>query len=60
MTQYQKRKEQIRKEAIQWQYDITNHRECFGDAWISYKKNYFKGLAETYGLVREFKKMGII
>lgn len=60
MNQYQARKEQIRKQAIQWKNDLTNHREQFGDAWIPYMQNHFKSLAETYGLIKEFKKMGII
>lgn len=60
MTPYHKRKEQIHRQAQQWIYDITNHRECFGDAWLPYMKNYFKRYAKIYGLTKEFKKMGII
>lgn len=57
-TNYQKRKEAARQEAIDWQHDFPNHNYSYGE--IAYWCAYFEELAKRYGLTEEFKENGII
>lgn len=58
MNKYQRAKEKIRSEAIDWQNDFENHNYSYAD--LIYWEDYFRGLAKKYGLVREFEMNGII
>lgn len=58
MNEYQKRKEDARQEAIDWQADFENHNYSYGE--LAFYSNYFEKKAKRYGLLREFRTEGII
>ena len=55
---YEKRKADVRAEAIDWQSDFCNHNYSYGE--LAYYSDYFERLGRRYGLLREFKNEGII
>lgn len=57
MNNYQKRKEEARNEAIEWQLDFENHNYSWSE--LSYYVGYFTALGKKYGLLREFRENGI-
>lgn len=57
MTNYQKRKEAIRQEAIDWQIEVSEiNYSCEGLAIVG---DYFHKMGKRYGLLREFRENGI-
>lgn len=54
---YEKRKAEVREEAIEWQSDVGNH--CYSCWSLAIKQDYFRRLGKRYGLLREFKENGI-
>ena len=58
MNYYQKKKQQLRAEAIQYQIDNANNSLSWGD--IVSAQDYFNTFARQYGLIREFKREGIL
>lgn len=57
MNNYEKQKEELREEAIEWQNDG-------GEKWYTWseieeKVNYFETQGKKYGLLREFHENGI-
>ena len=57
MNYYQKRKEQVRQEAIEWQLDFSNHNYSWGELTIW--QEHFERLGRRYGLLREFHENAI-
>lgn len=57
MNYYQKRKEQIRQEAIEWQLDFSNHNYSWGE--LAVWQEHFERLGRRYGLLREFHENAI-
>lgn len=55
MTNYEKRKEEIREQAIEWQ----ESNKYYTWAEISEKVHYFAEQGRKYGLLREFHENGI-
>lgn len=51
---YQKRKNAVHNEAIEWQYDFNNHSYSWGE--IAYYQEYFERLGRRYGLLTEFRE----
>lgn len=51
---YEKRKAEVREEAIEWQSDFCNHNYSYGE--LAYFSDYFTRLGKRYGLLREFKE----
>lgn len=58
MNKYQRAKERIRNEAVEWQSGFCDQNYSYGE--LAYWGDYFGRLAKRYGLVREFKENGII
>lgn len=58
MSNYQKRKESVRSEAIKWQLDFCNHNYSCGE--LAYYGNYFETLGRRYGLLKELRENGVI
>jgi hypothetical protein len=58
MKTYQERKEEARNEAIEWQYSAGEKNYYMSEMAEFYQ--YFLKLAKRYGLIKEFKKNGII
>jgi hypothetical protein len=54
---YQKRKAEVREEAIEWQVDFSEHNYSYGE--LAYYGDYFERLGKRYGLLREFKENAI-
>lgn len=54
---YQERKEEIRNEAIEWQYDFSNHNYSYYE--LMEFGEYFYKLGKRYGLLKEFHENGI-
>lgn len=54
---YQKRKAEVREEAIEWQADFGEHNYSYGE--LAYFEDYFRRLGKRYGLLREFKENAI-
>ena len=54
MTNYQKRKEEVRNEAIDWQLDFCNHNYSYGE--LSVFQSYFEKMGKRYGLLKEFRE----
>ena len=54
---YQKRKAEVREEAIEWQADFAEHNYSYGE--LAYYGDYFERLGKRYGLLREFKENAI-
>lgn len=57
MSNYQKRKAEVRQEAIDWQLDFCNHNYTWGE--LATYGDYFYNLGRRYGLLREFRENGI-
>ncbi len=57
MTKYQKMKEKVRQEAIDWQWDFCNHNYSYEEL-IEFQ-SYFERLGKRYGLLKEFRENGI-
>lgn len=57
MARYQKMKEKVRQEAINWQLDFCNHNYSQGEL-IKFQ-SYFEQLGRRYGLLAEFRENGI-
>lgn len=57
MGNYQKRKAEVRQEAIDWQLDFCNHNYTWGE--LTAYGDYFYNLGRRYGLLREFRENGI-
>ena len=58
MTYYQRRKEQIRQEAIDWSLDFNNHNYSWGE--LADWQDYFTKYGKRYGLLNEFRNEAII
>lgn len=58
MNAYQRAKERARNKAIEWQSGFCDQNYTRGE--LVYYQNYFERLGRSYGLVREFRKNGII
>ncbi len=54
---YEKRKAEVREEAIKWQADFGEHNYSYGE--LVYFEDYFRRLGKRYGLLREFKENAI-
>ena len=57
MNYYQRRKEQVRQEAIEWQLDFSNHNYSWGE--LAIWQEHFERLGRRYGLLREFHENAI-
>lgn len=57
-TYYQRKKEELRNEAIDWQADFSNHSYSWWD--IADYQDDFERRARKFGLIREFRENGII
>ena len=57
MTNYQKRKEAARQEAIDWQYEASEQDLSYGE--LAVIGNYFYKLGKRFGLLREFRENAI-
>ena len=57
MIYYQRRKEQVRQEAIEWLLDFNNHIYSWGE--LAEWGDYFYKLGKRYGLLREFHENAI-
>lgn len=57
-TDYERGKDYARAEAMRWLHDTANGAKDWGDVWDAW--DYFEKLARRFGLVREFRKNGII
>lgn len=58
MSYYQKRKEEARQRAKEWQADFSRSSLSWGVCCEVY--SIFCDLAKRYGLTKEFKENGII
>jgi hypothetical protein len=58
MSYYNKRKEELRQEAIQWEYDFPERKMSYYE--LMCEQYYFYKYGKRYGLIREFKENGII
>ena len=58
MTTYQKNKNRIRKEAIKCQKNLEKQGYIWGDMLV--ETDYYETMGKRYGLVKEFRKKGII
>lgn len=55
MTKYQKRQDEVRQQAIDWQQcEWNDEKEFMEKTW------YFYTMGKRYGLLREFQENGII
>ena len=52
MTYYEKRKEAVRNEAIEYQLTFEENNYSWGE--VAEKEAYFRELGKRYGLLREF------
>jgi len=57
-TEYQRRKEQAREQAKQWQNEFADASHSWGE--IAQATARFERLARRYGLTHEFRENGII
>lgn len=57
MNNYQKRKEAIRQEAIDWQIESAEQNLSYGELFEI--GNYFYKLGKRFGLLREFRENAI-
>lgn len=57
MSTYQKRKQELRNQAIEWQLDFENHNYSWME--LGYWQSYFRTLGKRYGLLTEFRENGI-
>lgn len=58
MNKYQKEKERVRQEAIEWQHSLHDNYFSGLNLWLN--QDYFSKMAKRYGLKKEFKENGII
>lgn len=58
MNYYNKRKEKLRDEAIQWSYDTSEREMSYYDLMV--EQSYFYEQGKRYGLIREFRENGIL
>ena len=58
MKTYKERKEEVRNEAIEWQYSVGENNYYMSE--MAYFGEYFYKLAKRYGLIKEFRENGII
>lgn len=58
MTKYEERKNEVREEAIEYQYDFGNHNYSYLEC-ANHTEHFYK-LGKRYGLLREFRENGII
>lgn len=58
MNYYNKRKEKLRDEAIQWQFDFSERTMSYYDLMV--EQSYFYEHGKRYGLLREFRENGIL
>lgn len=57
MSDYQKQKERIRHEAIEWQHDYCLHDYSYVE--LIEHQYYFENMGRRYGLLTEFRENGI-
>ena len=57
MTSYQRRKEEIREQAIEWQHNFCDNN--YDMLELANTQNNFAKLGKRYGLLREFHENGI-
>lgn len=57
MSYYTRKKAELRQEAIDWQYDFSNHNYSWGELY--YWGAHFERLGKRYGLLKEFRENGI-
>ena len=55
---YQKRKEQARQEAIEWQHEFADDKYSW--AQIHAYQEYFSIIGKRYGLLKEFRENCIV
>ena len=58
MNYYNKKKEELRDEAIQWSYDTSERTMSYYDLMV--EQSYFYEKGKRYGLIREFRENGIL
>ena len=58
MTDYERRKESARQEAIEWQHTTAQEPMSYGE--LADWQGYFQKLARRYGLTEEFRENWII
>ena len=54
---YQQKKEQVRNEAIDWQYEVAEMSLSYGE--LAEAQGHFERLGRRYGLLREFRENAI-
>lgn len=54
MNYYQKRKEAVRQEAIEWQYKLIDDDKAISMQELAEVGDYFRKLGKRYGLLKEF------
>ena len=57
MNYYRKRQDEVRQEAIEWQFKISEDDTWYDAIGMQY---YFEKLGKRYGLLEEFRENGII
>ena len=57
-SEYQRRKEQVREEAREWQFCFSETDNSWAE--VAEAGQRFKRLGRRYGLLREFRENGII
>lgn len=57
MNNYQKRKESVRQEAIDWQLEASEQDLSYGE--LAEIGNFFYKLGKRFGLLREFRENAI-
>ena len=57
MNNYQRRKEAVRQEAIDWQYESVEQNLSYGE--LQEIGDYFYKLGKRFGLLREFRENAI-
>ena len=58
MNNYERRKSEIRQEAIEWQTTFNDCKMTYGE--LAIMQSYFEKQGKRYGLLKEFKENGII
>ena len=58
ISEYQRRKEQVREEAIEWQFGFSERDYSWAE--VAEAGQRFKRLGRRYGLLREFRENGIL
>lgn len=57
MNNYQKNKEKLRQNAIEWQHDFATKNYSYNE--LLFWQEYFYKLGKRYGLLKEVKENGI-